>query len=330
MTAATTVRSRKSTNVRIHAVPSPIRLSFALLDRAAPALAARWAERIWFTLPRPHPSPAGPVPRSSTPPGGRPFTVDADGRTVAGRVWGDGPAVYLVHGWAGHSGQLAAFVAPLVAQGLRVVAYDAPSHGASGPGAYGPRSSSIPEFAAALTAVVAAHGPAHALIAHSMGGTAAAVALCDGLSAGRVVLLAPMASPESYARGLAATLGLGQGTYRRMVARVERRVGAPMRHFDVPELGRAIAMPPTLVVHDRGDRFTPSTDGAAIAEAWPSARLRLTDGLGHRRLLSDPAVVADVVDFAGAGASAARGVAAGRPGQPGARMAREVAAGRRG
>jgi hypothetical protein len=107
-------------------------------------------------------------------------------------------------------------------------------------------------------------------------------------------------------------------------------VGAPMRHFDVPELGRAIAMPPTLVVHDRGDRFTPSTDGAAIAAAWPSARLRLTDGLGHRRLLSDPAVVADVVDFAGAGASAARGVAVGRPGQPGAQVVEEVAAGRPG
>ena len=306
MTAVPNVRSQKSTNVRFHVAPSPIRLAFTLLDRAAPTLAARWAERIWFTLPKRHPSPDGPGPGSGTPPGGRPFTVDAGGRTVAGRVWGDGPAVYLVHGWAGHAGQLTAFVAPLVAQGLRVIAYDAPSHGASGPGAYGPRSSSIPEFAAALTAVVAAHGPAHALIAHSMGATAAAVALCDGLSAGRVVLLAPMASPESYARGLAATLGLGQSAYRRMVARVERRVGAPMRQFDVPELGRAIAMPPTLVVHDRGDRFTPSTDGAAIAAAWPSARLRLTDGLGHRRLLTDPAVVAEVVDFAGAGARVAQ------------------------
>jgi pimeloyl-ACP methyl ester carboxylesterase len=56
-------------------------------------------------------------------------------------------------------------------------------------------------------------------------------------------------------------------------------------------------MPPTLVVHDRDDAFTPITDGAAIAAAWPSARMRVTAGLGHRRLLRDPDVVSEVVDF---------------------------------
>ena len=292
MTATTDVRPQKSTTVRFFTAPLPVRASFAVLNRAAPALAARWAERLWFTLPRPlAPARAVPVP------GGRTFTLDGGGGPIVGQVWGTGPAVYLLHGWGGQAGQLAAFVAPLVARGYRVVAFDTPSHGRSGPGAYGPRSSSIPEFAAALTAVVAAHGPAHAVIAHSMGGTAAAVALCDGLRAGRVALLAPMAGPESYARRFADVLGFGEPTYRRLVARVERRVGAPMRHFDVPELGRAVAMPPTLVVHDRDDTYTPVSDGAAIAAAWPAARLHVTSGLGHRRLLRDPDVVAEVVGF---------------------------------
>jgi pimeloyl-ACP methyl ester carboxylesterase len=290
MTAVTSSRSQKSTTVRFFSAPPLIRASFAVLDRAAPALAARWAERIWFTLPR----PAGPAPG---PAGGQPFAIAVDGHRVAGRVWGAGPVVYLMHGWGGHAGQLTGFVAPLVERGHRVVTFDAPSHGRSAAGAYGPRSSSVPEFAAALTAVVAEHGPAHAVIAHSLGGTATAVALCDGLRADRVALLAPMASAAAYARQLAGALGFGEPTHRRLVARVERRVGAPMHHFDVPELGRAVAMPPTLVVHDRDDRFTPVSDGAAIAAAWPSARLRVTSGLGHRRLLRDPAVVTEVVEF---------------------------------
>ena len=92
-------------------------------------------------------------------------------------------------------------------------------------------------------------------------------------------------------------LGFGERTLRRLVTRVERRIGAPMRHFDVPELGRAVAMPPTLIVHDRDDVSTPVTDGAAIAAAWPGARLQVTSGLGHRRMLRDPDVVAEVVDF---------------------------------
>ena len=292
MTAVADARMQKSTNVRFFTAPPAMRAAFAVLDRVAPALAARWAERIWFTTPR-----AARTARDVAAPGGQPFVVAAAGATVRGQVWGTGPAVYLMHGWGGHSGQLAAFVAPLVQRGHRVVAYDAPSHGRSGPGAYGPRSSSIPEFAAALAAVVDRHGPAHALIAHSMGGTAAAVALCDGLPAGRVALLAPMASPASYADQLGEVLGFGAGTHRRLITRVERRVRAPMRHFDVPELGRAVAMPPTLIVHDRDDAYTPVSDGAAIAAAWSSARLHTTSGLGHRRLLRDPAVVAEVVDF---------------------------------
>jgi pimeloyl-ACP methyl ester carboxylesterase len=294
MTTVAELGQKKSTTVRLFAAPPPIRTAFRLLERTAPALGARWAERIWFTLPRVSHLP-GPRSVQSAP--GTPFAVNVDGHRVIGEAWGDGPAVYLMHGWAGHAGQLTTFVPPLVAAGYRVVAFDAPSHGRSAPGHYGPRSSSIPEFATALSAVVATHGPAHAIIGHSMGCVAAAVALCDGLRARRVALLAPMAGPVSYARELAAVLGFGARTYRRLIARVERRVGAPMHHFDVPELGRAVAMPPTLIVHDRDDTSTPVTDGAAISAAWSGSRLHLTSGLGHRRLLRDPEVVTEVVDF---------------------------------
>jgi pimeloyl-ACP methyl ester carboxylesterase len=292
MTIVADSRVQKSTIVRFFIAPWPVRGAFAVLNRVAPALSARWAERIWFTLPR---SPA--LSRAVTVPGGRAFTVEVAGHRVEGQEWGEGPAVYLMHGWGGYAGQLSAFVAPLTATGHRVVAFDAPSHGRSAPGAFGPRSSSILEFAATLTAVVDSRGPAHAVIAHSMGATAAAVAMCDGLRADRVALVAPMASPVSYARQLADALGFGEPTYRRLIARVERRVGAPMRHFDVPELGRAIAMPPTLVVHDRQDTSTPVADGAAVAAAWPAARLHVTSGLGHRRVLRDPGVVAEIVSF---------------------------------
>lgn len=286
------VRPQKSTIVRLFSAPWPIRASFWVLDRAAPGVGARWAERIWFTLPRPK---APPKPSEAAP--GRPFTLNIDGHHVVGEVWGDGPAVYLMHGWAGYRDQLTPFVAPLVSRGYKVVAFDAPSHGDSGPGAFGPRSSTIPEFATALMRVVAIHGPAWAIVAHSLGSTAAAAALCDGLRAGRLVMLAPMASPLSFARQFATVLGFGERTFRRLVTRVERRVGAPMRHFDVPELGRAVAMPPTLIVHDRDDVSTPVTDGAAIAAAWPGARLHVTSGLGHYRLLRDLGVITEVADF---------------------------------
>ena len=77
MTTVTIPRTQKSTTVRFFVAPWPVRAAFAVLNRTAPALSARWAERIWFTLPR-SPAPA----RAGTLPAGRPFTVEVAGRSV--------------------------------------------------------------------------------------------------------------------------------------------------------------------------------------------------------------------------------------------------------
>jgi pimeloyl-ACP methyl ester carboxylesterase len=274
---------------------STIVRSFAVLERVAPAVGARWAETLWFTVPR-----AGAHPERQTPPG-RPFQILVNGHMVAGEAWGAGPSVYLVHGWGGWGWQLEGFVAPLVDRGHQVVAFDAPSHGASGPGPAGPGRGTIVEFADALAAVVAANGPAHALVAHSLGATSAAFAMRRGLQVGRAAFVAPMADPLPYTRTFAGRLGFGEQVRTRLADRIERRVGMPLSAFDVPAMAGQIATPPLLLVHDRQDAETGWSDSAAIARSWPHARLVTTSGLGHRRILRAPAVVDEVVEFVAAG-----------------------------
>jgi pimeloyl-ACP methyl ester carboxylesterase len=290
----------KSTIVRIRygVVPrlilSAVRAAFWLLERAAPARGARGAARRWFTIPRAR--GRGGRPGRRGPEGDR-FQVPVHGGSVVGWTWGDGAPVYLVHGWGGAAGQLGAFVEPLVAAGYRVVSFDAPSHGASAPGPGGPRTSSILEFAAALRAVATVYGPAHAVVAHSLGCAATAVALREGLVASRAVLVAPFVDVVPYTHEFARRLGFGERVRARMVRRFERRLGVPMSQFELTGMARQMTPPPVLVVHDRDDRETMWSDGRDLSRAWPAARLLTTSGLGHRRILSDPEVVAEVVRF---------------------------------
>jgi pimeloyl-ACP methyl ester carboxylesterase len=265
---------------------------FSWGERWAPAIAVRFAARAWFTIPP-------PIPRDRLPalPPGTVARMQLQGRALQALTWGAGDPVYLVHGWGGRAEQLGAFVGPLVAAGHRVIAFDGPGHGASPAGAHGPRSTTIPELADALRAVVAEHGRPHALIAHSMGGAVAAHAIRTGLRPRALVLLAPTADPRRVLDQFVQRIGAGPRVRAGLERAVVRRVGLPWQTFHVPSLHRSTPVPPTLVVHDAQDREVGPEHGRAIAEAWPGARLVLTEGLGHRRLLRDADVIDEVVRF---------------------------------
>lgn len=264
-----------------------VRSIFRVLDTAAPPLATRLAERLWCT-----------IPRGSAAPAARPGTLITIEDRIVAEKWGSGPVVYLVHGWGGRRGQLDPFVAPLVQSGHTVVAFDAPSHGDSAPSAYGRGRGLLPEVSDALATVVRHHGPAHGVIAHSLGGAATAIAILDGLRVGSAVFIAPMADPIPYTFEFGQMLGFGERTRAGFLRRLEHRVRRPMSDFDIPaRLGETEdELPPVLVVHDTEDKEVHHRDGALLAAAWPHAEFMSTTGLGHRRILRDEAVIRRAID----------------------------------
>lgn len=273
-----------------------LRLAFAFLQRLWPALAVRAASGL-FLMPLPPKWLArgkrwgGRWQASEWPFEGASLTVYAHD--------GDGALVLLAHGWGGHAGQMKALAHALAAAGMRPLIIDMPGHGRSA----GTRSS-LPQFARAIdyaVARLAAGGtPVTALVAHSLGATAAAFAAARNLPLERLVLVAPAASPVGYTRMFAQVFGLDERLRRAMQERIEAREGALMHNFEPAMLGARVRMP-TLVVHDRRDTVNPFGDGQAYAFAVRGAQLMATEGLGHRALLEDAAVVAQVVAFAAAG-----------------------------
>lgn len=280
-----------------------VRARLAVLQRVAPARAARSALDLWCTPP----DGAGRRRDDRHSPGRSATVTTGAGARVVVETWEPAPGaapggepvgvVHLVHGWGGWRGQLGAFVEPLRAAGFRVVAADAPSHGDSGPGALGARRSTLPEMADALAAVARAHGEPSAVVAHSLGTAAAALAVRDGLAVGRLVLVAPIADPLGELDAFAEALRLAPPTRDLLRARLAVAAGRPLDDMDVLDTARGRPVPPALVVHDRADKEVPYRVGAEIAASWPEGELLTTEGLGHHRLLRDATVVRAVVDY---------------------------------
>jgi pimeloyl-ACP methyl ester carboxylesterase len=290
MTDAEYVTMEKSTIVRSGKQPTLlplVRAGHRALSALAPALAARRAERLFCTPPH-HRRPAAEIDLLAAA-RARPMYVG--GRRIEVWTWGSGPAVLLVHGWGGRGAQLGALVEPLVARGFSVVTFDAPGHGAADTGEV-----TVVEIVAAIHEVAAASGPLAGLVGHSLGATATALALSEGLEAGAVALVAPVSDLREPTHRFTATLGFSPAVGEVLRARIERRVGRPWSAFDLTALAPDLRAP-LLVVHDRGDAEVPWQHGVVIARGWRGAELLLTDGLGHRRILRDPDVVAAVVAF---------------------------------
>jgi pimeloyl-ACP methyl ester carboxylesterase len=287
---------RISTNVR-----------FAASALLAPDLAGAWAERLFLTPPRPKDAVLASLDLIDAKSG----LLEHKGRAIATWTWGarsrEAPAVLLAHGWGGNAAQMRGFVFPLLSAGYRVVAFDQPAHGVSEG-----KLSGLPDFAEVLAEVAwqagEGQGGIEGVVAHSLGGAATVLAIARGLKAQRVVLIGTSLDVGAHARRFARWHGMPERVREAMQAAIEERFGVRWSQLDVAKLAPRLAAP-ALVIHDREDRAVPWTEAARFAGLWPQARLLLTRGLGHRRILEDESVTRAAADFI-AGRSAVAEVAA--------------------
>ena len=280
-------------------VDERVRRTFGVLERVAPRLGSRWAVELWCTP---------PVLESAMkmPPGvqpGRPVEAFWDGHRVAGEEWGEGPPVYLVHGWGGQRAHLAIFVKPLVEAGYRVIAFDLPSHNESDRGALAPGRTTAIECADAIAAMIETHGPAHAVVAHSLGANSTVLAAAQGAPVGRLVFLAPMGEFPLYLDLFAARHNFGPRILSGLRRRLETRIGMPLYQTNMTHTGRRAGYPPLFLIHDPDDPDSPYAASERLAAQWPGASLLTTKGLGrlaHYRILRHRPAIAAGMEFIGA------------------------------
>ena len=301
------MQSSTSKNRTVVRSRNAVRLTRAALQTAyvvSEDLGTSFAERL-FTTPRRH---ARPDRERAVLASARHLTIDVtlraprwNGSTLrlAAWQWGLGPAVLLVHGWEGRGSQLGSFVEPLVAAGMSVIAFDAPGHGDSPD-----HRLYLTDLADCVGDVAAAVGPLHAIIGHSFGAAAVLLAHHRGnVSAARNVLISPNVLIDESVRRFAHLIGLDDHDRVALEQRLAEQTGVGIADLALDRLvaHRDDAL---LVIHDRNDREVPISHGECLAAVWPKAQLRETDGLGHRKILRDPDVLAAAVDFVRLGIAA--------------------------
>ncbi|WP_341994953.1 alpha/beta hydrolase [Microbacterium sp. LWH7-1.2] len=264
--------------------------------RAAAALSPRWGAAVAMPLfgyvNKPRPVHADDEPtmlrarlRAVRIPG-----IDRRGVDVDTYEWGDGPrTAVLSHGWTGRASQFSVLVRELVAEGYRVVSFDAPAHGASGG-----RRTYLVDWLSVFAALQERHGAFDAMVGHSFGGLATLVGVAGGIDAARVVTIAAPADADLLLSQFQGMLGYPDAVAASMRELFATRYfpGEPDPFAWLSTVRRPLpAGVPLLVTHDHGDRVVPFGEAGRIVAANPASRLLATKGLGHNRILTDDAVL---------------------------------------
>ncbi|MEX1079992.1 MAG: alpha/beta hydrolase [Homoserinimonas sp.] len=272
--------------------------AFGLLQRIAPPLAAEAAYALWLSTgrrKRVHRLERLVIDQATT------STIRVGGNRIVVYAWGSGPRpVLLAHGWQGRAAEFAEIVRELRATDRTVIAFDAPGHGGSGG-----RRPDVRDFADVIAALGREYGTFEAIIAHSFGTPAAALAIRTGTRTQRLVSIGGIADLQYLATRFGLMLGLTPRTVAGLKLRIEQR-----RFRAVPDVWTAYSLTsaplklPLLVIHDRDDLTVDFDQGEALAAGHPHATVLFTSGLGHHRVLRDDTVLDAITEFVNAPVSA--------------------------
>ena len=225
------------------------------------------------------------------PEGGAESTVETDGATIWFATFGDGPAVILLHGGMGHSGNFGKQVAAIAAAGHRVVVVDSRGQGRS---TRGSDKLSYELFASDLEAVMDALGLQSASIVGWSDGadTGLVLALRAPQRVERLYFFACNVDPSGtleleFTDILGRCIGRHTADYERL---------SPVGDFDQlgddlsemqrtqPNLSQeqlATVKVPVVVALGENDEFIKRSHAEYIARSIPGARFELLSGVSH-------------------------------------------------
>jgi pimeloyl-ACP methyl ester carboxylesterase len=199
--------------------------------------------------------------------------------------------ILLAHGWSGRGTQLVKIADHFLKLGYEIISFDAPAHGkASG------ATTSMPEFIASIHEIEKEFGPFEFAIGHSLGGMALLNAVREGFQTKKLVTIGAADVITDIILHFTRTLTLKDTVAVKMKAMLDTQFGRDIDYASAHSAAKEVHIP-TLVVHDEHDGDVPVSCAHAIHNELSNGSIRITQHLGHRRILGKKEVIQKIDGF---------------------------------
>jgi pimeloyl-ACP methyl ester carboxylesterase len=229
---------------------------------------------------------------------GSPVSVDVNGTTVRGFEWKNADPkaqkVLVVHGFSSYSYKFDSYVLALKKAGFTVLAFDAPGHGLS----EGRKINAL-IYRDTILAIEQSFGPLYAVIAHSLGGLAAALAFeqLPDAAKRKLVLIAPATETRTAIDQFFRIIPVAPKVVAAFEAHIEQLANQPIAYFSVARVIRQLPAS-TLWIHDEEDPICLFDDvKPLLSEQISTLEFFVTKGLGHNKIYREPATKSKIIQF---------------------------------
>jgi len=224
---------------------------------------------------------------------GEPFEIMVHDQKVQYWKWGKGQSIIFAHGWNGRGIQFLSFFNEIIKSGYSVITFDGPGHGQSGG-----KTSSYFQMTDALRAIVKHIKPENiqGLVGHSFGAAAIINTLSKEKCQIPAVLIAPALKIKELLDSTFLNAGMPKSILYGMIADYEKMYNYNLEKDNPVNLLSTFNLQ-ALIVNDSEDLVTPLSVSSEIADQYDSIELFRTDGLGHKRVLTDKSVLNKTINY---------------------------------
>lgn len=283
-------KKKKQKQAQVIKIPKAILFTAKFLQAVSPSLTTKFAAKL-FTTPIRHKLPKREIhmERESFQ---KSIVVPEIQKEIVVYEYGKSDKkVLLVHGWSGRGTQLVKIADELLKLGYMTISFDAPAHGKS-KGNY----SIMTEFIASILEIEKQYGPFEFAIGHSLGGMSVLNAIKQNFQVKKAVIIGSGDIIQDIIDDFIRKLQLKPEYGIKLRDHFEAKFNGKMDDYSAYKAAEKTEVP-VLIIHDKDDDDVSVKAAYNIQKHLKQSEIMITEGLGHRKILGDEAVIQKITAF---------------------------------